>query len=113
MYPSLGCDVECAKSAAGANILGYFFAPKFGSVKVSRYTGVSQLQLRVSRYTVQLSPKRTFLIKWYFWGGGVRIVGAKAKGKIRTTPSFALAVLIVDFVGVVRGFRGLSTTPHT
>ena len=28
-------------------------APKFGSEKVSRYTGVSQLQLRVSRYTVQ------------------------------------------------------------
>ena len=36
-------------------------APKFAwlSEKVSRYTGVSQLQLRVSRYTVQLrlSPK--------------------------------------------------------
>ena len=31
-------------------------APKFGcQKKVSRYTGVSQLQLRVSRYTVQLS----------------------------------------------------------
>ena len=30
-------------------------APKFGSEKVSRYSGVSQLQLRVSRYTVQLS----------------------------------------------------------
>ena len=29
-------------------------APKFGSEKVSRYTGVSQLQLRVSRYTMQL-----------------------------------------------------------
>ena len=29
-------------------------APKFGSEKVLRYTGVSQLQLRVSRYTVQL-----------------------------------------------------------
>ena len=29
-------------------------APKFGSEKVSRYTGVSQLQLRVSRYIVQL-----------------------------------------------------------
>ena len=27
-------------------------APKFGSEKVSRYTGVSQLQLRVSRYTL-------------------------------------------------------------
>ena len=33
-------------------------APKFGSEKVSRYMGVSQLQLRVSRYTVQLSYKR-------------------------------------------------------
>ena len=30
-------------------------APKFGSEKVLRCTGVSQLQLRVSRYTVQLS----------------------------------------------------------
>ena len=29
-------------------------APKVGSEKVSRYTGVSQVQLRVSRYTVQL-----------------------------------------------------------
>ena len=29
-------------------------APKLGSEKVSRYRGVSQLQLRVSRYTVQL-----------------------------------------------------------
>ena len=29
-------------------------APKFGSEKMSRYTGVSQVQLRVSRYTVQL-----------------------------------------------------------
>ena len=29
-------------------------APKFGSEEVSRYTGVSQLQLRVSRYAVQL-----------------------------------------------------------
>ena len=29
-------------------------APKFGSEKVSRYTGVSQVQLRVSRYTVRL-----------------------------------------------------------
>ena len=30
-------------------------APKIGSEKVSHYTGVSQLQLRVSHYTVQLS----------------------------------------------------------
>ena len=30
-------------------------APKVGSEKVSRYMGVSQLQLRVSRYSVQLS----------------------------------------------------------
>ena len=30
----------------------------------------------------------------------------KKKAKIRTTPSFALAMLIVNFVGVVRGFRG-------
>ena len=33
-------------------------APKFGSEKVSRYTGVSQLQLRVSRYTVQVIVKQ-------------------------------------------------------
>ena len=32
-------------------------APKFGSEKVSRYTGVSQLQLRVSRSTLQLSNR--------------------------------------------------------
>ena len=46
-------------------------APKFGSEKVSRYTGVSQLQLRVSRYTVQLSfphkgsvADRSALVQW-------------------------------------------------
>ena len=33
-------------------------APKFGSEKVSRYTGVSQLQLRVSRYTMLLSSAK-------------------------------------------------------
>ena len=42
------------------------------SEKVSRYTGVSQLQLRVSRYTVQLSllvfPK--FIVFFFFGGGG-------------------------------------------
>ena len=38
-------------------------APKFGSEKVSRYTGVSQLQLRVSRYTVQLSPSPEYFLK--------------------------------------------------
>ena len=32
-------------------------ALEFGSEKVWRYTGVSQLQLRVSRYTVQLSNR--------------------------------------------------------
>ena len=36
-------------------------ALKFGSEKVSRYTGVSQLQLRVSRYTVQL---RSVIENW-------------------------------------------------
>ena len=41
-------------------------APKFGSEKVSRYTGVSQLQLRMSRYTVQLSVKPTR--NWPFSG---------------------------------------------
>ena len=35
-------------------------APKFGSEKVSRYTGVSQLLLRVSRYTVQLRFREYF-----------------------------------------------------
>ena len=47
-------------------------APKFGSEKVSRYTGVSQLQLRVSRYTVQLSlQEHPHAHKIHrFWGGG-------------------------------------------
>ena len=35
----------------------------------------------------------------------MRIVGTKEKGKIRGTPSFALAMLRW---GVVRGFRGLT-----
>ena len=52
-------------------------------------------------------PTKTFLIGWYFLGDGAQIVGTKEKRKIRTTPSFALAMLIVNFVGVVRGFRGL------
>ena len=33
----------------------------------------------------------------------------RKKNKTRTTPSFALAMLIVNFVGVVRGFRGPTT----
>ena len=41
-------------------------APKFGSEKVSRYTGVSQLQLRVSRYTVQLSFGDVLSTGWLF-----------------------------------------------
>ena len=36
----------------------------------------------------------------------MRIVETQEKGKIRTTPSFALAMLIVNFVRVVRGFLG-------
>ena len=36
-------------------------APKFGSEKVSRYMGVSQLQLRVSRYTVQLRFRKSVM----------------------------------------------------
>ena len=44
-------------------------ALKFGSEKVSRYTGVSQLQLRVSRYTVQLRAPGGGGPGW--WGGGV------------------------------------------
>ena len=41
-------------------------APKFGSEKVSRYTGVSQLQLRVSRYTVQLrrGDRKPNALRW-------------------------------------------------
>ena len=45
-------------------------APKFGSEKVSRYTGVSQLQLRVSRYTVQLrfsGVRKRVVPKGWFW----------------------------------------------
>ena len=42
-------------------------APKFGSEKVSRYTGVSQLQLRVSRYTVQLSREFPSLVVCNFY----------------------------------------------
>ena len=48
-----------------------------------------------------------FLTGWYFWEGGVRIVETKEKRKRGTTPNFALAMLIVDFVEVVHGFLGL------
>ena len=41
-----------------------------------------------------------------FWGVVCELSEPKKKGKIRTTPSFALAMLIANFVGVVRGFRG-------
>ena len=50
-------------------------APKFGSEKVSRYTGVSQVQSRVSRYTVQL---RTVS------GGGIR-TSSSGRESIRRT----------------------------
>ena len=55
-----------------------------------------------------ISPQKTFLIRSYFWWGWcANCRNLREKGTIRTTPSFALAMLIVDFVGVVRGFRGL------
>ena len=41
-------------------------APKFGSEKVSRYMGVSQVQLRVSRYTVQLSTSLNKEVRLFF-----------------------------------------------
>ena len=53
-------------------------APKFGSEKVSRYTGVSQLQLRVSRYTVQLScprgvrPGEGSIVQWQCSPGSLK-----------------------------------------
>ena len=47
-------------------------APKFGSEKVSRYTGVSQLQLRVSRYTVQLSRRPANTTEWHLRPGSVQ-----------------------------------------
>ena len=48
-----------------------------------------------------------------FLGGGVvRIVGSYGKVKIRTTHSFALAMLIVDFVGVVCEFHAVFFVPE-
>ena len=46
----------CRATRVAADFLDFpgGVAPRFGSEKVSRYTGVLQLQLRVSRYTVQL-----------------------------------------------------------
>ena len=43
-----------------------------------------------------------------FFRGVVRALPEPEKGQIRTTPNFALAMLIVAVVGVVRGFRGLT-----
>ena len=62
-------------------------APKFGSEKVSRYTGVSQLQLRVSRYTVQL-----------------RIQLTPRQGRVSYTPLFAIP-LYWGIQGFVQFFR--------
>ena len=67
-------------------------APKFGSEKVSRYTGVSQLQLRVSRYTVQLRfPSYGHAA---FSDLGVPKPNGPGRIKNTTTYSFTIAVLI-------------------
>ena len=56
-------------------------------------------------------PRTTSLGGWYFCGGGGWCANCRnlRKRNNRHHPdSFALAMLIVDFVGVVRGFRSLS-----
>ena len=55
-------------------------------------------------------PQKTFLVRWFCWGVVCKLSEPNKtfiKGKILTTPRFALAMLIVDLVGVVHGFRGL------
>ena len=69
-------------------------APKFGSEKVSRYTGVSQLQLRVSRYTVQLSTLN-------MWDGR-----AKRSSKDRSRPFLLPRTLLQNLWGFAGGFCG-------
>ena len=55
-------------------------------------------------------PTMTFLIGWSFWGAWcANCRSPRKRRKICTTPSFAIATLMVDFVGVVRGFRSLKT----
>ena len=56
-----------------------------------------------------VASEKTFLIRWHFGGGGVRIVGTYYLRKRQNThhPQFAPAMLIFDLVGVVRGIRGL------
>ena len=47
-------------------------------------------------------------------GGGVQLGRTEEEGKVCTTLNFGLAMLIVNFVGVVCGVRGLnSVTPFS
>ena len=59
-------------------------APKFGSEKVSRYTGVSQLQLRVSRYTVQLRSQTAVSSKGFGPRGTKPTVFSRDSGRHAT-----------------------------
>ena len=55
-------------------------------------------------------PRNDLLHQVVFWGGWCANCRNLRKRQIRTTPSFALTMLIVDFVGVVRGFRSPTKT---
>ena len=61
--------------------------------------------------TTHHPPKRTFLIGWYFWGGGGWCANCRnlriRKRQNSHHPQFCTRDVDRQFVGVVRGFRGL------
>ena len=60
------------------------------------------------------SPQKTFLIGWCFWGGGwcANCRSLRKRQNTHHPPVLHFAMLIVDFVGVVRGFRTLTKHDH-
>ena len=73
--------------------------------RVSRFV---VFQTKVAHLCFCLVRIKMRLLTCFFARGGVRSVGTLEKNKICATLNFALASFILDFWGVVRGFRGLT-----
>ena len=86
-------------------------APKFGSEKVSRYTGVSQLQLRVSRYTVQLRLRSFCVVRRFRWGN--RSQKTKPNFQVLGEPRFTISqtyCIFPDFGEPFQKTKSVATT---
>ena len=92
----LGAKATRARSAALLDVT-------FAITQVNRpEVSVSSREPRTTHYP----PQKTFLIGWYFWRGWCANCRNLRRRQNTHHPQFCTHD-VVDFVGVVRGFRGL------